>query len=249
MGHVGDRDQQVPAAWVFRIAVGLGPDRVVEVPGVLAVDGDQGNFAEVFAALRRGRPGCGGLGERRRRKHRRQIVFVDRDQAEGAGPVDPPEALNHPGRPDREPAMGGFRLDQDQLAGPRPRRVLGVERQVGPGPAIGRMHAPAAPIAFVDADNPLGNPGQHPHGTGLVDPLGDPAQAGQHPVARAGRAPSTVGRDIDSGRRRFLVPHGGLGQDLAVRVGPGDLQDHHRRHERPSSLRSSLRARRSAPRI
>ena len=96
MRHIGDRDQQVPAAGIFGIAVRLGPDRVVEIPGVLAVDGHQGQPAQVFAPRGRGRSrggrlGPGGLGE-----HGGQIVLVDRDQAEGAGFVDPPEALHHP---------------------------------------------------------------------------------------------------------------------------------------------------------
>ena len=49
-GDVGDRDERMPAAGARRI--GLGPDRIVEIAGVGAVDGDQRHSAQIG----RGRP-------------------------------------------------------------------------------------------------------------------------------------------------------------------------------------------------
>ena len=123
--------------------------------------------------------------------------------------------------------------DLAALNDPQTACAVSAERQFGLGPAIGRAQAAAAPaiavIALVDADDAFRNPGEHPHCAGLVDPLCDTAQPGEHAISGAGRALATIGRDIDPGRRGLLVPDGRLGQDFAIRVDSGDLQDHHRR--------------------
>ena len=48
---IGDRDDDVPAARVGRVRIGLGPDRVVEIARVLAVDRDQREVAQIGAAV------------------------------------------------------------------------------------------------------------------------------------------------------------------------------------------------------
>ena len=52
-GDIGDRHQQPVAAGIGRVVVGRGPDRIVEIAGVLAVDGDEVDVAQVGAALDR----------------------------------------------------------------------------------------------------------------------------------------------------------------------------------------------------
>ena len=56
MRHVGDGDDQAEAARQVRVRFGI--DRVVEVAGVGAVDGDQPQVAQVGAAAGRRRRAC-----------------------------------------------------------------------------------------------------------------------------------------------------------------------------------------------
>ena len=49
-GDIGDRDDEMPAAGIGRVGVGLGPDRVVEIARVAAVDRDQREVAQIGAA-------------------------------------------------------------------------------------------------------------------------------------------------------------------------------------------------------
>ena len=74
--HVGDGDDQAEA-----IGVGFAPDGVVEVLGVLAVNGDQRHLAQVHAVddFRRGHVHRHqrGFGQRLAREHVRQVVAVD----------------------------------------------------------------------------------------------------------------------------------------------------------------------------
>ena len=62
MGDIGDGYDQVPAAGILRVRVGLGKDRVIEIPGIGAIDGDQGDLSEVFALTQLDRPRLGGDG-------------------------------------------------------------------------------------------------------------------------------------------------------------------------------------------
>ena len=58
MGHVGDGDDRTPAARIIRRGIGLGPDRVVEIAGVRAVDGHQGSARRSDRASRPGAAIC-----------------------------------------------------------------------------------------------------------------------------------------------------------------------------------------------
>src|SRR3546814_7892731 len=53
VGDVGDGHQQVPAAGILRIVVGLGEDGIVEIARIGAVDGDQRQVAQILAAAER----------------------------------------------------------------------------------------------------------------------------------------------------------------------------------------------------
>src|SRR3546814_11927681 len=85
MGDIGDGDQEVPAAGVLGVVVGLGEDGVVEVARVGAVDGDQRDIAQVLAAAERCRGGSLGLVDGLLREFAEQAVLVQRDEAGRAG--------------------------------------------------------------------------------------------------------------------------------------------------------------------
>src|SRR3546814_18616870 len=63
VGDVGDGHQQVPAAGILRIVVGLGEDGIVEIARIGAVDGDQRQVAQILAAAEWRRGGGLGLGD------------------------------------------------------------------------------------------------------------------------------------------------------------------------------------------
>ena len=116
-GHVGDRDHGVPAAGIGRVGVGLGPDRVVEVARVGAVDGHQRQVPQVdplthTLLTQSGRAGGLGLGQRLGREFHRQVMLVDRDQAERARAPGLAQALQNPRRAQAEPGPGGLHLGQ-----------------------------------------------------------------------------------------------------------------------------------------
>ena len=74
MGYVGDSHDQPET-----VAVRLGPDRIVEITRVVAVDRDERDRADVLAAGKRGRAGARCLFERVGREFMRDLV---RDNAE-----------------------------------------------------------------------------------------------------------------------------------------------------------------------
>ena len=76
MGHVGDGDDRTPAARIIRRGIGLGPDRVVEIAGVRAVDGHQGERAQVRSPVEARRRHVLGLRQRLVGEVDRQAVAV-----------------------------------------------------------------------------------------------------------------------------------------------------------------------------
>jgi hypothetical protein len=64
MRDIGDGDDEVPAAGVRRVAVGLGPHRVVEIARIATVDRHQIEVSQIDAAGGIDRPGGGRFGER-----------------------------------------------------------------------------------------------------------------------------------------------------------------------------------------
>ena len=148
-GDVGDGDQQVPAAAVVGVGVRLGPDRVVEVAGVLAVDGDQRNLAQVLPVAERRRPGGGRLGQGGVRKSRRDVVVLDGDQADGARPTRRAAALDDAGTAQAQ-RLALVHLRPDQLAGLGAHGVGDLELLLRP--PIHRKQAAAAADELEDAE-------------------------------------------------------------------------------------------------
>ncbi len=94
--HVGDGDEDVPAAFISRIGIRLGPHRVVEIARIAAVDGDERRPAQVGAGPQLDRPRGRRLGERRPRELGRDVVAVDGDEADRArlGGIAPSSPLS-----------------------------------------------------------------------------------------------------------------------------------------------------------
>ena len=93
MRDVGDGDGEDVAAGIVRIGIGRGMDRVVVVLGVDRIDGDERELAPVLAAGEIGGARRVRLGLRRDRKHMRNVVGVDGDQADRALALDRAEPL------------------------------------------------------------------------------------------------------------------------------------------------------------
>ena len=103
VAHVGDRDDEAPAVGDLVLAdaladvSGLAVDGIVEVAGVLAVDGDERHVGEVDATFLVG--GAHGVGQRRGLRQRRfgekvrHFVLAHRDFDLHAGVVDLAEDL------------------------------------------------------------------------------------------------------------------------------------------------------------
>ena len=49
MGNIGNRYEQMPSTLVLRAIVGFGPNGVVKIASVGAVNGDQGDVSEICA--------------------------------------------------------------------------------------------------------------------------------------------------------------------------------------------------------
>ena len=142
VGHVGDRDHQVPAAGVVRVVVGLRPRRRRRSlarprrrwsPGHLSRRSWRGPSRHGAGAASASASAAG-------RKHRGRIVLVDRDQAQGPGIVDrPARSTTRAGR--GEPRCRA-------LSSPGPARRPGAPRrpraqaEVGLGAAVGRRTRP-----------------------------------------------------------------------------------------------------------
>jgi len=112
-GDVGDRDHEVPTAGVFRIGVGFGPDRIVKIARVAAVDRHQIEATQIGAAgcFHRGRRG--GFCQRGFGKDMWDLETGDRDQADRAGCIGRAEAFDNPQARRSIAASGqGFRRDQ-----------------------------------------------------------------------------------------------------------------------------------------
>ncbi len=114
-GDVGDRDEEMPAAGIGRVGIGLGPYRIVEIAGVAAVDRDQGQVAQIGAPGRADRQRRLGLADRRRRKLGREVERGDRQEADRAGTVDGAQPLDD-AHSRRAEARGRQRFGDDELA-------------------------------------------------------------------------------------------------------------------------------------
>ena len=141
MRDVGDGDGEDVPAGIVRIGVGRGMDRVVVVLGVDRIDGDERELPPVLAAGEIGGPRRVSLGLGGNRKHMRDVVGVDGDEAHRALALDRAEPfLDARGR-QAEPAVLRD-ADGDQVA------VLGV---LG---GVARDRQLLAELLLVDRDEP-----------------------------------------------------------------------------------------------
>jgi hypothetical protein len=149
---IGNRDHEMPSIGVLRIGVRLGPDRVVEIARVAAVNRDQVERAQIGPAgavsrLRRRR-----LGEGSSREDMRDLELRDRYEADGsrrfrrAKPLDDPDA-RWAVAPRRQ------RLCRDQLTISRAGDIPLFDDIFAPVAAVGRNDAAAIMGAAKDPDD------------------------------------------------------------------------------------------------
>ncbi len=228
-GDVGNRDEQVPAAGVGRIGVSVGPDRVIEIAGVLAVDRHQRDVAQILPVAERRRSGGRGLRERGVGKAHRDVVVVNGNQAD------------RPRSPRRSAALDDFRAAQpqrpalihlgpDELARLGAKRINGRDLHLLATSAIDRKQAPASANQAVDSERAHRPAVQLTNNSGLVAAVGRLAEPRERPVAlHQRRTAAPVGHDRDLRRRRFLRPRDRSRRQLAVDIDIEDLKNGHRR--------------------
>ena len=111
-GDIGDRHDKVPTAAVLRVGVGLGPDRVVEVAGIAAVDGDQREVTQIGPCGQARRHRRLGFGDCRSRKFGRDVIIRDNERTYHAGIRGVSEPVDDAGSRGSEPPGREF-LDGD----------------------------------------------------------------------------------------------------------------------------------------
>ena len=206
MGDVGDGDEDMPAARIVRVAVGLGPYGIVEIARVDAVDGDQRHGAQIAALAERWRAGGGGGGERGVGELGGDEIGVDGEQTDGARRVHGAEALGYP-CPRQAEAAPGQHLGQDQLARHGAGALLGRHQIVAARAPVGRLDAPAARRADIVGDEAAEQAPaagiEHPDGARLIAAVGVSGEPRQNAVTDAERALARrFGRNIDVRKQR-----------------------------------------------
>ena len=274
VGDVGDGDVHDVAAGVAGIVVRGGVDGIVMVARVDGIDGDELEGAQVGAAGQPRRLELVGLGQHGMRELVGDAVGVHGDQADLALVLRVAERLGD-ARLRHAVAMRGGELEAHEVAGLGAALVAGSDRPLLELLAVdGIDEAAAAGLGAEDADQaPLGAR-QALDGARLVAVAGDvlvleAGDAGEDAVALAERglaAGLPAARGQHQGARALAfggIPHGGLGDQLAVGVAGHDLQHGRRAAACPRSLKplrlpasrpsaaispsSALRAMRSPP--
>jgi hypothetical protein len=240
-GHVvrdvRDRHGDDEAACVFRIGVGLGEHRVVVVLGVDRIDRDQRQLAPVLAPAFEPRRLRGlGFGQRLAAKHMRNLVRVDRDQADRALGGERAEPLLHL-RARQPVAAVADQLDRDQIAVLRIAGHAARNVELAAGLALVDRHQPSAVRHCAeDADLALARAVEHlDDAAGMTNGLAflaDLLGTREHAIADAGDFGRTrLARNVDAYTRRLAmclrVPFGRDREQLAIRITPGDVGEHH----------------------
>jgi hypothetical protein len=140
MRDVGDRDDEMPAAGIRRVEIRLGPDCIVEVARVAAVDRHEFKRAQIDAVDGANRFRGGGFGERCLGKDMRDLIAGDRDQADRAGCFG------------RAEPFGDLKANRSITSGRQGLRdyQLAIERSPGMG-EIDKIFAAIAPVGRIDA--------------------------------------------------------------------------------------------------
>ena len=237
MATTARQPPSLSGAWV-----GLGPDRIVEIAGVRAVDGHQRQRPQVGAAVEARRRRLLRLRQRRVGEAERQAVGVDRGEADRAGRVRVAQPLDHFGVGQPEPAAG-LGLAHHQLARAGTGGLLRRHHEAAAGAALGGLnYAAAAAGGAEDADHPARAGIEHAHGPRQVAAIGRGPEPREHAVAfpRLGNA---AGRGVEGDRRGRIVfvPARRPGRERAVLVEAVDLQ-HRDRRQVPAGRRRVRRA-------
>ena len=186
-GHIGDGDQQMPSASIVLVPVGFRPHRVIEITGIGAVNGDQGDITEIVTALGRGRPCRFRQFEGVVTESGWQAVIGDGNHRGGGGAVTSVsgDTLDNSG-----PAQAQFparhRLGADQFTGLRVQGVLVVDDKF---PFRSSVRGAEPALATDNSKNPqdlIGGGGDGADNPGLISAVAGGAEARQHAVARAG---------------------------------------------------------------
>ena len=209
--------------------------RVVVILGVGRIDGDEGDMAPVLAAFHRRRARRLRFVEHGRRKDVRNVVRIDRDQADRALALDRAEPLDDRARGLAELALL-CHVDGNEVAVDGALRRDGRDVEFAAEPLLLDRNQPAAARrqCAENAERAM---------FGAVDQLDDAAgefivagmfDADQRAVADAAglarlRPPRRYDMDHRRGAVRLLIPLGGARQKLAIAVAPGNVGQHDRR--------------------
>ena len=220
--HVGDGDERVPGAVLA--GIGLGPDRIVEIARVGAVDGDERNGAQVLAAGERHRPRLRGEIERGLRKLGRDAVRVDRDQAEGARIGAVADALDDL-RFGQAEAVLRQNLGEHDLAVARAQIVAARDAEFVAHLAVGRLDAAALAIAAIDAEDAVALFLGDGANDARFPAVGALAIAHDRALAHGKGRRARLGEDGNVGRLEPSGPGERPAAHLAVEVDIGDGED------------------------
>ena len=152
MADIGDRDDDMPAAAVFRIGIRFGPDGIIEIARILAVDRDQGEIAQIGAARQIDRLRGRRFGEGLARKLARDVEGGDREPADRSRRIGRPQPLDD-ARPLAAEAARRQLLGDDQLAIRQPHRVVAEHPVLALVAAVGRDHFAAVAGTTEHADD------------------------------------------------------------------------------------------------
>ena len=225
MGDIGDGDDEVPAALIRRVRIGLRPYGVVEIPGVLIVDGDQRQLTQIGAIAKGRGLSAFGLIKRASGEFHRDALGMKGNEADRSGIVHVPQPFDHLGLA-RAEATAGKGLGAHQFPGPGAGRILRLDGQLRPRALVHGRNPALTPDDIIDTQDLAGRRPQAAYGDGLIGAIADGFQPRQHALSFARRRQTrAVGGEVDDRRSRVLGPLDGPGDDLAVDVGAGDLDD------------------------
>ena len=230
MGHIGDGDQQMPAAGVVRGRIGFGKHRVVEIPGVGAVDGDERDGPQILAVAKLNRFGRVGLGQRFVGEFGGQAVLMNGDETQGALVVQRAQPFDHLRLPRLAMARTlGLDLAEQQFSGLCAVGIGLAEAVVLLGALVHRPQSAAGAGDFIDSQHPFAAAAEFANDRAAVCAVLQRLHAGQHPVSRGQHGPTSSGLfHVDLRRGGVAVPRGWPGQQFAVLIGADNLQHRHR---------------------
>ena len=153
-GDIGNRDDQMPAAGVLPIGVGLGPDGIVKIARVAAVDRHQRQAAQIRPALNADRRCRRRLCQRLMGKLGRDVVGRDRQQADRLRRRSRTQPLDDAGARRSKPGRRDL-LGDDEIAIAGAAGIARCDHVFGPVTAVGRNQPPALTIMPEDTDDPL----------------------------------------------------------------------------------------------